>query len=65
MPCGEAIELKQKQVVDKGKQGREQNQDSETEVEELRKLWKSHSMQQTKQQRRLCNRCHRKKLSIK
>ena len=51
MPCGEALELKQKQVVDKGKQGREQNQDSETEVEELRKLWKSHSMQQTKQQR--------------
>ncbi|XP_043339313.1 oxidation resistance protein 1 isoform X3 [Cervus elaphus] len=51
MPCGEAIEFKQKQVVNKGKQGREQNQDSETEVEELRKLWKSHSMQQTKQQR--------------
>ncbi|KAI4539642.1 hypothetical protein MG293_010037 [Ovis ammon polii] len=51
MPCGEAIEFKQKQVVNKGKQGREQNQDSETEVEELRKLWKSHSMQQTKLQR--------------
>ena len=32
-------------------QGREQNQDAETEVEVLRKLWKSHSMQQTKQQR--------------
>ncbi|XP_010707520.1 oxidation resistance protein 1 isoform X2 [Meleagris gallopavo] len=29
----------------------EQAQDSEAEVEELRKLWKSHTMQQTKQQR--------------
>ncbi|XP_059983537.1 oxidation resistance protein 1 isoform X1 [Lagenorhynchus albirostris] len=51
MPCGEAIELKQKPIVNKGKQGKEQNQDSETEVEELRKLWKTHTMQQTKQQR--------------
>ncbi|KAM8785496.1 oxidation resistance protein 1 isoform 3-T3 [Rhynchonycteris naso] len=50
MPCGEAIEFKQKQIV-KGKQGNEQNQDSETEIEELRKLWKTHTMQQTKQQR--------------
>ncbi|XP_057590782.1 oxidation resistance protein 1 isoform X2 [Hippopotamus amphibius kiboko] len=51
MPCGEAVEFKQKQTVNKGKQGKEQNQDSETEVEELRKLWKTHTMQQTKQQR--------------
>ncbi|XP_026987395.1 oxidation resistance protein 1 isoform X2 [Sagmatias obliquidens] len=51
MPCGEAIEFKQKPIVNKGKQGKEQNQDSETEVEELRKLWKTHTMQQTKQQR--------------
>lgn len=50
IPCGKATELKQKQTV-KGKQGKEQNQDSETEVEELRKLWKTHTMQQTKQQR--------------
>ncbi|KAM5315627.1 oxidation resistance protein 1 isoform 1-T1 [Glossophaga mutica] len=50
LPCGKATEFKQKQTV-KGKQGKEQNQDSETEVEELRKLWKSHTMQQTKQQR--------------
>ncbi|XP_036119667.1 oxidation resistance protein 1 isoform X2 [Molossus molossus] len=50
VPCGEAAEFKQKQTV-KGKQGKEQNQDSETEVEELRKLWKTHTMQQTKQQR--------------
>ncbi|XP_029078323.1 oxidation resistance protein 1 isoform X5 [Monodon monoceros] len=51
VPCGEAIEFKQKPIVIKGKQGKEQNQDSETEVEELRKLWKTHTMQQTKQQR--------------
>nr|XP_059851037.1 oxidation resistance protein 1 isoform X2 [Delphinus delphis] len=51
MPCGEAIEFKHKPIVNKGKQGKEQNQDSETEVEELRKLWKTHTMQQTKQQR--------------
>ncbi|KAF6100484.1 oxidation resistance 1 [Phyllostomus discolor] len=50
IPCGKATEFKQKQTV-KGKQGKEQNQDSETEVEELRKLWKTHTMQQTKQQR--------------
>lgn len=50
MPCGEATEFKQKQTVT-GDQGKEQNQDSETEVEELRKLWKTHTMQETKQQR--------------
>uniref|UniRef100_A0A8C3W574 Oxidation resistance protein 1 n=1 Tax=Catagonus wagneri TaxID=51154 RepID=A0A8C3W574_9CETA len=51
LPCGEATEFKQKQIVNKGKQGKDQNQDSESEVEELRKLWKTHTMQQTKQQR--------------
>ncbi|XP_045860478.1 oxidation resistance protein 1 isoform X4 [Meles meles] len=51
MFCGEAADFKQKPTVNKGKQGKEQNQDSETEVEELRKLWKTHTMQQTKQQR--------------
>lgn len=49
--CVEAADFKQKQTVNKGKQGKEQNQDSEAEVEELRKLWKTHTMQQTKQQR--------------
>ncbi|XP_067837644.1 oxidation resistance protein 1a isoform X2 [Heptranchias perlo] len=34
-----------------GKSGEEHVRDSETEVEELRKLWKSHTMQQTKEQR--------------
>ncbi|XP_075405482.1 oxidation resistance protein 1 isoform X3 [Tenrec ecaudatus] len=51
VPCREVTELKQKQTVNKGKPVKEQNRDSETEVEELRKLWKSHTMQQTKQQR--------------
>ncbi|XP_032172701.1 oxidation resistance protein 1 isoform X7 [Mustela erminea] len=51
MLCGEAADFKQKPTVNRGKHGKEQNQDSETEVEELRKLWKTHTMQQTKQQR--------------
>uniref|UniRef100_A0A2R8PDK5 Oxidation resistance protein 1 n=1 Tax=Callithrix jacchus TaxID=9483 RepID=A0A2R8PDK5_CALJA len=51
MPCGETTGFKQKQTLNKGKQGKVQNQNSETEVEELRKLWKTHTMQQTKQQR--------------
>ncbi|XP_028621468.1 oxidation resistance protein 1 isoform X1 [Grammomys surdaster] len=48
---GETVELKEKLTVLKNQQGKELKQDSETEVEELRKLWKSHSMQQAKQQR--------------
>ncbi|KAM6282343.1 oxidation resistance protein 1 isoform 3-T3 [Porphyrio hochstetteri] len=40
-----------KETTSKEKVVREQTQDSETEVEELRKLWKTHTMQQTKQQR--------------
>ncbi|XP_041101560.1 oxidation resistance protein 1a isoform X4 [Polyodon spathula] len=42
---------KNKEETEKGKFMRERTQDSETEVEELRKLWKSHTMQQTKEQR--------------
>ncbi|XP_074057140.1 oxidation resistance protein 1 isoform X5 [Macrotis lagotis] len=48
---GEITESQKKETMNKGKQKKEQIQDSETEVEELRKLWKSHTMQQTKQQR--------------
>ncbi|XP_021038569.1 oxidation resistance protein 1 isoform X2 [Mus caroli] len=48
---GETVELKEKPTVLKDQQGKELKQDSETEVEELRKLWKTHSMQQAKQQR--------------
>ncbi|KAM5212046.1 oxidation resistance protein 1 isoform 2-T4 [Hipposideros larvatus] len=51
VPCGEATEFKQQHAVKKGKKGKEHNQVAETEVEELRKLWKTHTMQQTKQQR--------------
>ncbi|XP_034372070.1 oxidation resistance protein 1 isoform X4 [Arvicanthis niloticus] len=48
---GETVELKEKPTVLKDQQGKELKRDSETEAEELRKLWKSHSMQQAKQQR--------------
>ncbi|KAL1767755.1 oxidation resistance protein 1 isoform X1 [Sigmodon hispidus] len=48
---GETVELKEKQTVQKEKEGKEAKRDSETEVEELRTLWKTHSMQQAKQQR--------------
>ncbi|XP_010614016.1 oxidation resistance protein 1 isoform X1 [Fukomys damarensis] len=51
MSCRETTEVKQKQTVDKGQEGKEQSWSSETEVEELRKLWKTHTMQQTKQHR--------------
>ncbi|NXP76759.1 OXR1 protein, partial [Ramphastos sulfuratus] len=46
--CEDSTESQKKEVTSKGKG---QTQDSETEVEELRKLWKTHTMQQTKQQR--------------
>ncbi|KAM6171229.1 oxidation resistance protein 1 isoform 2-T2 [Erethizon dorsatum] len=49
MSCGETTEFKQKQTINKGQEGKEQSPDSE--VEELRKLWKTHTMQQTKQHR--------------
>ncbi|XP_013209367.1 oxidation resistance protein 1 isoform X2 [Microtus ochrogaster] len=51
VPSGEALELKEEQTVEKDGQGEEQKRDAETEVEELRTLWKSHSMQRAKQQR--------------
>uniref|UniRef100_A0A8C0EXZ9 Oxidation resistance protein 1 n=1 Tax=Bubo bubo TaxID=30461 RepID=A0A8C0EXZ9_BUBBB len=50
-PCCEDTTESEKETTSKGKIVREQTQDSETEVEELRKLWKTHTMQQTKQQR--------------
>lgn len=36
---------------DEGKTTRDGKRDSETDVEELRKMWKSHTMQQAKEQR--------------
>uniref|UniRef100_A0A8C2M841 Oxidation resistance protein 1 n=1 Tax=Cricetulus griseus TaxID=10029 RepID=A0A8C2M841_CRIGR len=47
----ETVGLKEKQTVEKDGQGSESKRDSEAEVEELRQLWKTHSMQQAKQQR--------------
>lgn len=41
----------EREITNKEKLIREPTRDSETDVEELRKLWKSHTMQQTKQQR--------------
>ncbi|XP_010165423.1 oxidation resistance protein 1 isoform X1 [Antrostomus carolinensis] len=49
----------------KGKVVRERTQDSETEVEELRKLWKTHTMQQTKQQRENMQQGSQKEISRK
>ncbi|KAJ7405152.1 Oxidation resistance protein 1 [Willisornis vidua] len=49
--CEDTTESQQKEAASKGKVVGEQTQDSEAEVEELRKLWKTHTMQQTKQQR--------------
>uniref|UniRef100_A0A8D0L903 Oxidation resistance protein 1 n=1 Tax=Sphenodon punctatus TaxID=8508 RepID=A0A8D0L903_SPHPU len=47
----EEITSSQKHEISKGKLVKERTRDSETDVEELRKLWKIHTMQQTKQQR--------------
>ncbi|XP_062426413.1 oxidation resistance protein 1 isoform X3 [Rhea pennata] len=49
--CEDATDSQKKETTDKGEPVKEQTQDSETEVEELRKLWKTHTMQQTRQQR--------------
>ncbi|XP_068788921.1 oxidation resistance protein 1 isoform X5 [Struthio camelus] len=49
--CKDATDSEKKETTGRGKLVKEQTQDSETEVEELRKLWKTHTMQQTKQQR--------------
>ncbi|XP_044277716.1 oxidation resistance protein 1 isoform X2 [Varanus komodoensis] len=39
------------EITNKGKLVKQSTQDSETDIETLRKMWKSHTMQQTKQQR--------------
>ncbi|NXK79359.1 OXR1 protein, partial [Amazona guildingii] len=49
--CEDTTDFQKKETINKEKVVRERTQDSETEVEELRKLWKTHTMQQTKQQR--------------
>nr|XP_013810133.1 PREDICTED: oxidation resistance protein 1 isoform X2 [Apteryx mantelli mantelli] len=49
--CEDATDSQKKETTGKGKPVKERTQDSETEVEELRKLWKTHTMQQTRKQR--------------
>ncbi|KFO94267.1 Oxidation resistance protein 1, partial [Buceros rhinoceros silvestris] len=65
-PCYEdTTESQKKETTSKGHVVREQTQDSETEVEKLRKLWKTHTMQQTKQQRENMHQGSQKELSQK
>ncbi|XP_071410094.1 oxidation resistance protein 1 isoform X5 [Pithys albifrons albifrons] len=63
--CEDTTESQQKEAASKGKVVREQTQDSEAEVEELRKLWKTHTMQQTKQQRENMQQDSQKEISQK
>uniref|UniRef100_A0A4W3IJL5 Oxidation resistance protein 1 n=1 Tax=Callorhinchus milii TaxID=7868 RepID=A0A4W3IJL5_CALMI len=50
--AAESSGLSEKENIDQTKKmGKEHLRDSEMDVEELRKLWKSHTMQQTKEQR--------------
>ncbi|XP_054023454.1 oxidation resistance protein 1 isoform X5 [Dryobates pubescens] len=51
LPCEDTTASQKEELTSEAKALGVLTQDSETEVEELRKLWKSHTMQQTKQQR--------------
>lgn len=61
--CEDTTESQKKETASEGKAVRERTRDSETEVEELRKLWKTHTMQQTKQQRENMQQDSPKKIS--
>ncbi|KAM6410926.1 oxidation resistance protein 1 isoform 9-T11 [Pluvialis apricaria] len=63
--CEDTTESQKKQTTSKGKVVRERTRDSETEVEELRKLWKTHTMQQTKEQRENMQQDSQKEISQK
>ncbi|XP_010113540.1 PREDICTED: oxidation resistance protein 1 isoform X2 [Chlamydotis macqueenii] len=63
--CDDTIGSQKKETTSEGKVVRERTQDSETEVEELRKLWKTHTMQQTKQQRENMQQDSQKEISQK
>ncbi|NXN50098.1 OXR1 protein, partial [Rynchops niger] len=63
--CEDTTESQKKEKTTKGKVARERTRDSETEVEELRKLWKTHTMQQTKQQRENMQQDSQKEMSQK
>ncbi|NXF81848.1 OXR1 protein, partial [Sclerurus mexicanus] len=62
--CEDTTNSEKKEVSSKEKVV-EQTQDSEAEVEELRKLWKTHTMQQTKQQRENMQQDSQKEMSQK
>ncbi|XP_027512873.1 oxidation resistance protein 1 isoform X3 [Corapipo altera] len=64
-PCEDTTDSQKKETANKGKVVGEQTQHSETEVEELRKLWKTHTMQQTKQQRENMQQDSQKEISQK
>ncbi|XP_074919287.1 oxidation resistance protein 1 isoform X3 [Chelonoidis abingdonii] len=49
--CEDIKDSQKKETITKGKLVKELTQDSDIDVEELRELWKIHTMQQTKQQR--------------
>uniref|UniRef100_A0A8C3JM22 Oxidation resistance protein 1 n=1 Tax=Calidris pygmaea TaxID=425635 RepID=A0A8C3JM22_9CHAR len=63
--CEDTTESPKKEKTRKGKVVRERTRGSETEVEELRKLWKTHTMQQTKQQRENMQQDSQKEMSQK
>ncbi|KAM6350271.1 oxidation resistance protein 1 isoform 3-T3 [Podargus strigoides] len=63
--CEDTTESPKEETTSKGKVVRERTQDSETEVEELRKFWKTHTMQQTKQQRENMHQESQKEISQK
>nr|XP_021154164.1 oxidation resistance protein 1 isoform X5 [Columba livia] len=63
--CEDTTDSQEKETTSKEKEVRERTQDSETEVEELRKLWKTHTMQQTKQQRENMQQNSQKEISQK
>ncbi|NWI86892.1 OXR1 protein, partial [Pitta sordida] len=63
--CEDSTDSQKKETTNKGKVVGEQTQDSEAEVEELRKLWKTHTMQQTKQQRKNMQQDSQKEISQK
>ncbi|NXV92939.1 OXR1 protein, partial [Calonectris borealis] len=63
--CEDTADSQKEEIASKGKIVRERTQDSETEVEELRKLWKTHTMQQTKQQRENMQQDSQKEISQK
>ncbi|XP_053849609.1 oxidation resistance protein 1 isoform X1 [Vidua macroura] len=63
--CEGTTDSQKKETPSKGKVVGEPSQDSEAEVEELRKLWKTHTMQQTKQQRENMHQDSQKEISQK